>query len=117
MIFGIGTDAVKLSRVERLWEQYGDRFARRILLDEEYRLLRPQHRPVRFLAMRFAAKEASFKALGTGTQGISWHNVVVERDALGAPRIRLLGRAAERAQTLRLNHWALSLTHDGDYAS
>ena len=72
MIFGVGTDMVELSRVERLWQLYGEHFARRILMPEELGLFSQSRQPVRVLAMRFAAKEAVVKALGTGFRYGIW---------------------------------------------
>jgi holo-[acyl-carrier protein] synthase len=72
MIFGIGTDMVEVSRVARLWERYGEHFAQRILMPEELTLFRQTRNPVRFLAMRFAVKEAVVKALGTGFRHGMW---------------------------------------------
>ena len=65
MIFGIGTDIVELSRVQGIYDRFGDHFARRILMDEELALYMRSKDPVRFLAMRFAGKEATVKAMGT----------------------------------------------------
>ena len=111
--FSVGVDAVSLPRFRKHLKHAGSRFLARVLVEEE---IRDCHGRTESLAARFAAKEAALKALGTGTQGVSWHNVIVESDDLGAPRIRLMGSAAARADTLGLNYWALSLTHDGDYA-
>ena len=66
MIFGIGTDVVQLERVQAVYERHGEHFVRRLLMPEEDAAFRKYKRPVRFLAMRFAAKEAIVKALGTG---------------------------------------------------
>jgi len=66
MIFGIGTDIVEMSRMQKTWERFGEHFARRILMDEEMELFRQTKQPARFLAMRFAGKEATVKAMGTG---------------------------------------------------
>lgn len=113
MIFGIGTDAVKLSRVERLWEKYGDRFARRILLDEEYRLLRPHHRPIRFLAMRFAAKEAIVKAMGTGFANGMWvRDAGTVPNALGQPQVIFSPRGHRKCSELGISGGHLSLTDE-----
>lgn len=113
MIFGIGTDAVKLSRVEELWERYGDRFARRILLDEEYALLRPNHRPVRFLAMRFAAKEAIVKAMGTGFANGMWvRDAGTVPNALGQPQVIFSQRGQRKCKELGIDGGHLSLTDE-----
>ncbi len=66
MIYGIGIDVVEPRRVERLFEQYGERFARRVLTPLEWPGYLKTVRPVLFLANRFAAKEAFSKAMGTG---------------------------------------------------
>ena len=62
MILGIGTDVVQLARVEKTWERFGVHFANRLLLSEEYEQFQKSKKPARFLAMRFAAKEAVVKA-------------------------------------------------------
>jgi len=113
LIFGIGTDAVKLSRVEQLWSRYGDRFARRILLDEEYELLRPQRRPVRFLAMRFAAKEAIVKAMGTGFANGMWvRDAGTIPNALGQPQVIFSDRGQRKCEELGIAGGHLSLTDE-----
>ena len=72
MIFGIGVDILKTERVSTLFQQYGDRFVRRILMPEEAEMFGGNKNPVRFLAMRFAAKEAVVKAMGTGFANGMW---------------------------------------------
>jgi len=68
------------------------------------------------LAGRFAAKEATMKALGTGVRGVSWREVEVVRERGRAPAIRLHGRAADRARRLGLQRFALSISHSREYA-
>ena len=72
MIFGIGTDLVKMERVEKVFERHGERFVHHLLMPQELELFHNNKRPVRFLAMRFAAKEAIVKALGTGFAHGMW---------------------------------------------
>ena len=72
MIFGIGTDLVKLERMQKVYERHGDRLVNHLLLPQELQLFKTNTRPVRFLAMRFAAKEAIVKALGTGFSNGMW---------------------------------------------
>ncbi|HEX2668687.1 MAG TPA: holo-ACP synthase [Gammaproteobacteria bacterium] len=72
MIHGVGTDVVQVSRVEAIWQQRGEAFARRILMPEEFAFFARSRNPVRFLAMHFAAKEAVVKALGTGFRHGMW---------------------------------------------
>ncbi len=98
MIFGIGTDVVQLARVEETFARYGEHFVRRLLLPEEATAFRTYQRPVRFLAMRFAAKEAIVKALGTGfAHGIWIRDVGVVPNAWGRPEIIW----SERGRALR----------------
>jgi holo-[acyl-carrier protein] synthase len=97
MIRGIGTDMVLVSRIEAVLSRQGDRFARRILTEAEWQRFTVHGQPGRFLAKRFAAKEAIFKALGTGlAQGMSWHCIQIDRDPLGAPKVVLSGAALAR---------------------
>lgn len=95
MIFGVGTDMVEISRVSRLWDRYGDHFAQRILMPDEMALFHHARQPVRFLAMRFAAKEAVVKALGTGFRHGMW---VRDTGSIPDPRGRPLVIFSKRGQ-------------------
>ncbi len=66
MIYGIGVDVLEPHRVAHLLERYGERFARRVLTEDEWPAYRRSTRPMQFIANRFAAKEAFSKAMGTG---------------------------------------------------
>ena len=66
MIFGIGLDLLNMTRVERLFDRYGDRFVEHVLTDEESLQFRAARRKIHYLATRFSGKEAIAKALGTG---------------------------------------------------
>ncbi len=72
MIFGVGTDLVEFERVEKTLARFGQRFVEHLLMPEEMALYARAKRPARFLAMRFAAKEAIVKALGTGFAHGMW---------------------------------------------
>ena len=72
MIFGVGTDIVELSRVQATYDRFGDHFVNRLLMAAERELFERNRWPVRFLAMRFAAKEATVKAMGTGFRHGMW---------------------------------------------
>ncbi|MFA5242154.1 MAG: holo-ACP synthase [Sulfuricella sp.] len=88
MIYGIGTDIVATSRIAAVWERHGEAFARRILAQQEWAGFAEASHPARFLAKRFAAKEAFAKALGTGIRSpASWHNIRVIHDGLGKPML------------------------------
>lgn len=113
MIFGIGTDIVQISRVESTYERFGDAFARRVLMDEEYRLFTDTTRPVRFLAMRFAAKEAVVKAMGTGFANGMWvRDVGTVPDALGQPQVIYSARGKAMCDKLGIGDGHLSLTDE-----
>jgi holo-[acyl-carrier protein] synthase len=90
MIFGIGTDIVEVARIEASITQFGDDFAKRILAESEMpSYLQSQIKP-RFLAKRFAAKEAFSKALGTGLRApATFQNIAVSHDDLGKPILLL----------------------------
>jgi holo-[acyl-carrier protein] synthase len=100
LIVGSGVDVVEIARVERALARPGERFARRVFTPAEIGDCRRHARPGPHFALRFAAKEAALKALGSGWgRGVGWQDVEVARD--GAPeavRLRLHGRAAELAQ-------------------
>ncbi|HSW33513.1 MAG TPA: holo-ACP synthase [Steroidobacteraceae bacterium] len=88
MIFGIGTDVVQVARVQAIFERHGEHFVRRLLMPEEETAFRSYKRPVRFLAMRFAAKEAIVKALGTGfAHGVWIRDVGIAANAWGRPEV------------------------------
>ena len=86
MIFGIGTDIVEYSRIERMWVRYGDRFAARLLSEHELTEFHAHGLQARFLAKRFAAKEAFAKAMGSGLRDpVSLCRISVAHDGLGKP--------------------------------
>ncbi len=118
MIVGIGVDSVSIERLAATWRRTGERFARRILTDDEFAYCSSRHRPAESLAARFCAKEATMKCLGTGwTDGIGFRQIEVRRDENGAVRIELHGAAAARAAALGIRRMHVSLTHTEDTAT
>jgi holo-[acyl-carrier protein] synthase len=88
VIFGIGTDVVQVARVQAIFDRHGEHFVRRLLMPDEEIAFRRYKRPVRFLAMRFAAKEAIVKALGTGfAHGVWIRDVGIAANAWGRPEV------------------------------
>ena len=86
MLFRSGVDVLEPGRVERLYERFGERFARRVLTDEEWSGFQRTARPVLFLANRFAAKEAFSKAMGTGFRfPVTLGQIIVVPDRRGKP--------------------------------
>lgn len=113
MIFGIGTDIVELSRIDGVYERYGDHFARRILMDEEMELYKRSSNPVRFLAMRFAGKEATVKAMGTGfAHGVWLRDVGILSNDWGRPVIVWSDRGSRVCARLGIGSGHVSLTDD-----
>ncbi len=119
MIFGIGVDLVRVARMESNIERYGDRFAERILTSGEmieYRTHAPGQRG-RFLAKRFAAKEAAAKAFGTGFRdGLGLHDIGVGHDAQGRPLLEYSGRAIDLYTEAGIHASHLSIADETDYA-
>jgi len=115
VIHGIGTDIVHIDRVRSSLERHGERFALRILAESEREAWRNSSDPARFLAKRFAAKEAFGKALGTGVAvPATLHAVAVAHDERGKPGFRYDERLAHYMAEHRLGAH-LSLTDENDY--
>ena len=108
-----GVDIIEIPRIRQVLERYGERFLERVYTSGEIAYCRG--RPPN-LAARFAAKEATMKALGTGVRGVGWKDIEVVRQESGAPSVRLHGRAERRAERLGVQEISLSLSHSEDYA-
>jgi holo-[acyl-carrier protein] synthase len=109
MIFGIGTDIVEYARVAALWARYGERFAVHILSENELPELGGRADPARFLAKRFAAKEAFAKAVGSGMRHpVTLRRIGVTHDGLGKPVLQF-------DETLRT--WLVQLGINGHHVS
>lgn len=117
MIYGIGTDIVAVARMARALERHGERFAVRILAAEEKAAYRSAVHPARFLAKRFAAKEAAAKAIGTGFRhGLSLQDISVSNDEAGKPLLHFSGRALDLLEARGIGEGFLSLADEHDYA-
>ena len=117
MITGLGVDIVQTARVASVYQRYGRKFARRVLSSDELKGFDETAYPVRFLALRFAAKEATSKALGTGfRQGVTLRLIEVTHNAAGKPSLRLHAAVAELAARQGVNGMHVSLTDERDYA-
>jgi holo-[acyl-carrier protein] synthase len=113
MIFGVGTDLLEVARVERVWNRFGEHFATRVLLEEELELFAESVNRVRFLAMRFAAKEAIVKAMGTGFANGMWvRDVGTVPNELGQPQVIYSARGAAMCARLGIGSGYLSLTDE-----
>ena len=117
MIGGVGTDLCRISRIEKSLQRFGERFAAKILVDEELARFRAHRSPAAYLAKRFAAKEAFSKAIGTGMRyPVHWQNVAVSNERSGKPSIRCLGPLQRVVQEKGITAIHLSLTDEPDFA-
>ena len=113
MIFGIGIDVLRTERVERVYAKHGERFVRHLLLPEELRQLQLTARPARFLAMRFAAKEAIVKGMGTGfAHGVWIRDVGIVQNAWGKPEVIYSARGAKVRDALGIGEGHVTLTDE-----
>ncbi len=113
MIFGVGTDVVELSRIQASYERFGEHFVERILMDEEIELFRRSKQPARFLAMRFAGKEATVKAMGTGfAHGVWMRDVGITSNEWGRPLVIWSERGKAVCDQLGIGAGHVSLTDD-----
>jgi holo-[acyl-carrier protein] synthase len=117
MICGIGIDLVRVERVRAITERWQARFLDRFYTQAERRACMNKAAPYASLAARFAAKEAVFKALGTGwSDGVSWRDIQVLNDRSGRPRATVSGRLKTLMKRAGVTGIHVSLSHDADYA-
>ena len=103
-----GVDAIEVDRVRKVLKRHPERFLKRVFTDLEIAYCRGR---IRELAVRFAAKEAMMKALGTGIRGVGWRDVEILADHRGKPLVYLHDRAASRAEALGMGAPEVSMTH------
>lgn len=117
MIFGIGVDLVETPRIARLLEQYGERFARRVLTDVEWPGYLRTTKPVLFVANRFAAKEAFSKAMGTGFRyPVTLQNISVVQNKAGKPSYALSAALSVLMQQHDITGHHLTITDEKSMA-
>jgi holo-[acyl-carrier protein] synthase len=113
MIFGIGVDVLETRRIAATLERFGERFIEHLLMPAEQEQLRRTARRERFVAMRFAAKEAIVKALGTGfSHGIWIRDVGVVQNAWGKPEVVYSERGEQVRQGLGIGEGHVTLTDE-----
>ncbi|CAM4009639.1 MULTISPECIES: holo-ACP synthase [Shewanella] len=125
MIVGLGTDIVEIARIANKVPEAGDEaalakcpLAKRVLTQDEMAIFLASSQPGRYLAKRFAAKEAAAKALGTGIgRGVSFQHIEVSNDANGAPLISFRDGAAERLALLGASRAHISIADEKHYAT
>ncbi len=117
MIYGIGTDIVRVARMREGLERHGEKFAQRILTPEEFEDFLRDPRPAHFLAKRFAAKEAAAKAFGTGfSDGLYPRQIGVTHDISGKPMLVYRERATELCRSLGITASHISIADEQDHA-
>jgi holo-[acyl-carrier protein] synthase len=104
----VGIDIIEIERVAKVLEKHGQRFLNRVYTPRERERYGAR---VQELAARFAAKEATMKALGTGIRGVRWRDIEVLPNRRGKPILILHETAKRRADLLGLTHFSVSLTH------
>ena len=118
MILGTGIDIIEVARIASSFEQFGDRFVKRILLPDEIAYCLSHRRPAPFLAARFAAKEAVSKAFGTGIGAqLGWQDIEIRRKETGEPFVVLHGKGAELFAARGGKQLRVSLSHTEHYAA
>lgn len=116
MILGIGVDLVKVARLTDMHARHGGRLAQRLLAPEELADYVEARDKDRFLAKRFAAKEALAKALGTGLRHpVSLTSIFVEHDALGRPSLNFAPELARWVQQRGIGRVHLSISDEAEH--
>lgn len=118
MIYGIGTDIVEVGRIESSIEKFGDDFALRILATSEMSSYVDSRIKARFLAKRFAAKEAFSKALGTGLrEPATFQNITVSHDDLGKPILVLAKELQAFLTAKNISHMHITISDEKNLAA
>jgi holo-[acyl-carrier protein] synthase len=114
LLHATGIDVVELDRIRRVLARHPERFLTRVYTPAEVAFCRGR---VPELAARFAAKQATMKALGTGIRGAGWREIEVLPNRRGKPLLRLSGRAAQRAEAIGLTDLDVTITTARDFAA
>jgi len=109
----VGVDIIEIDRIEQATITLREAFLKRVYTQAELEL--SDNQPPS-LAVRFAAKEAVMKALGTGARGVGWRDIEILDNDRGAPFIQLHGKARDKAKEIGLSQFSVSLSHSKQYA-
>jgi len=117
VILGIGIDIIEIDRVEEAIKHGGEEFVRRTFVDREVNYCEKETKKYQYYAARIAAKEAAFKAIGTGWQrGAKWTDIEIKNDELGKPVMHLKGEVKHMADKLGVESVMVTLSHCETYA-
>jgi holo-[acyl-carrier protein] synthase len=109
-----GVDIIEIARIgEAIAQRWGERFLNHVYTEAELKLYRND---IASLAVLFAGKEAVMKTLGWGMSDIGWREIEILPNVKGAPIVYLYGRAKRRAEQIKLDGVAISLSHCHQYA-
>lgn len=115
MIYGIGCDLVCVARIQSAFDDHPQRFLKRILTPEEHKHYHTRTDQIRFLAKRFALKEAVVKSLRIGFQGCSWQDLNIENDAQGAPGVQCSKKLQVWLKQHDIAHIHVSVSDEKDH--
>lgn len=117
-VYGIGIDMVRIDRIEAGLTRWGDRFLEKVFTAFEKQACGAKKNRAACYAVRFAAKEAFAKALGTGVRApLFWKDMEIRNDPSGKPVLVLSERARGFVRNLGVHAWHISLTDDGLYGA
>ena len=117
MIIGLGTDIVEIKRIREMLNKHSDLFINKIFTEDEKHEAQQRSNNYTYFAGRWAAKEATAKALGTGFgKNCSWKDISIENNIQGKPIINLSNSAAETFKKLQGTNILLSISHECEYA-
>lgn len=115
MIYGIGADILRVSRIGKVYARHGERFLDHVLHPSERDAFSQAKKPALFLAKAFAVKEAFVKALGTGFVGVAHEDIASARDDMGKPTLVYSATLKRKLAKLGITTAHLSLSDDADW--
>ena len=116
MIYGTGVDIVKIERIRNVINKWGDRFIDRVFTPDEKAFCLKRVRPHPAFALRFAAKEAFSKAIGTGMrQGVFWRDIEVFHYKSGKPGLNVYGTSLALCEKEEIKSFHVSLSDEDEY--
>ena len=118
VLVGLGCDLIEVQRIREVLERHGDRFLDRVFTDEERAYCFSMAHPHKHLAARWAAKEAIFKAIGTGpSKGICWTDIEVRNQTGGRMAVQLRGGARDWTNQRGIFDVLITISHCRTYAT